>query len=125
MDLIVTTAAIPGRPSPKLISKAQVDGMKAGSVIVDLAAEGGGNCELTRPGEMVVVNGVRILGPLNLPAQLPYHASEMYARNVYNFLVPAIGKDGALAIDWDDEVFAQSALTHGGQVRHEPTAKLI
>jgi H+-translocating NAD(P) transhydrogenase subunit alpha len=71
------------------------------------------------------VHGVRILGPLNLPAQLPYHASEMYARNVYNFLAPAIAEDGALAIDWSDEVFAQSALTHGGQVRHEPTAKLI
>jgi NAD(P) transhydrogenase subunit alpha len=68
---------------------------------------------------------VRILGPLNLPAQLPYHASEMYARNVLNFLKPAIDKDGGLAIDWTDEVFAQSALTHDGQVRHEATAKLI
>jgi len=124
-DIVVTTAAIPGRPSPKLISKAQVEGMKAGAVIVDLAAEGGGNCELTKPGETVTVDGVRIIGPMNLPAQLPYHASEMYARNIFNFLKPAIDKDGALAIDWNDEVFAQSALTHDGQVRHEPTAKLI
>jgi proton-translocating NAD(P)+ transhydrogenase subunit alpha len=124
-DAVITTAAVPGRAAPKIVRKEAVARMKPGAVLVDLAAEGGGNCELTRPGEMVVVNGVRILGPLNLPAQLPYHASEMYARNVYNFLVPAIAKDGVLAIDWDDEVFAQSALTHGGQVRHEPTAKLI
>ena len=97
--------------------------MKPGAVIVDIAAETGGNCELTRAGETVTVDGVRIVGPVNLPAQLPYHASEMYARNVYNFLKPAIDKDGALAIDWNDEVFAQSALTHDGQVRHEPTGR--
>jgi H+-translocating NAD(P) transhydrogenase subunit alpha len=124
-DAVITTAAVPGRAAPRIVRKEAVARMKPGAVLVDVAAESGGNCELTRPGEMVVVNGVRILGPLNLPAQLPYHASEMYARNVYNFLAPAIGKDGALAIDWTDEVFAQSALTHGGQVRHEPTAKLI
>jgi NAD(P) transhydrogenase subunit alpha len=124
-DAVITTAAVPGRAAPRIVRKAAVARMKPGAVLVDLAAESGGNCELTRPGEMVVVDGVRILGPLNLPAQLPYHASEMYARNVYNFLAPAIGKDGALAIDWNDEVFAQSAVTHGGQIRHEPTAKLI
>jgi NAD(P) transhydrogenase subunit alpha len=124
-DALITTAAVPGRTAPRIVRKEAVARMKPGAVIIDLAAESGGNCELTRPGEMVVVNGVRIVGPLNLPAQLPYHASEMYARNVYNFLQPAIGKDGALAIDWNDEVFAQSALTHDGQVRHEPTAKLI
>ncbi len=124
-DAVITTAAVPGRAAPRIVRKEAVARMKPGAVLVDLAAESGGNCELTRPGEMVVVNGVRILGPLNLPAQLPYHASEMYARNVYNFLAPAIGKDGTLAIDWNDEVFAQSALTHSGQVRHEPTAKLI
>jgi NAD(P) transhydrogenase subunit alpha len=124
-DAVITTAAVPGRAAPRIVRKEAVARMKPGAVLVDLAAESGGNCELTRPGEMIVVNGVRILGPLNLPAQLPYHASEMYARNVLNFLKPAIDKDGGLAIDWTDEVFAQSALTHDGQVRHEATAKLI
>jgi NAD(P) transhydrogenase subunit alpha len=124
-DAVITTAAVPGRAAPRIVRKEAVARMKPGAVLVDLAAESGGNCELTRPGEMIVVNGVRILGPLNLPAQLPYHASEMYARNVLNFLKPAIDKDGGLAIDWNDEVFAQSALTHDGQVRHEATAKLI
>jgi NAD(P) transhydrogenase subunit alpha len=124
-DAVISTAAVPGRAAPRIIRKEAVARMKPGAVIVDVAAESGGNCELTKPGETVVVDGVRVTGPLNLPAQLPYHASEMYARNVYNFLKPAIDKDGALAIDWEDEVFAQSVLTHDGQVRHEPTAKLI
>jgi NAD(P) transhydrogenase subunit alpha len=99
--------------------------MKAGAVIVDLAAESGGNCELTRAGETVVHNGVKIVGPVNLAGQLAYHASEMYARNLYNFLKPAIDKSGALAIDWADEVFAQSCLTHDGQIRHEATRKAV
>ena len=124
-DAVISTAAVPGRKAPRIIRKEAVARMKPGAVIVDIAAETGGNCELTRPGETVTVDGVRIVGPVNLPAQLPYHASEMYARNVYNFLKPAIGKDGALAIDWNDEVFAQSALTHDGQVRHEATGRLI
>jgi len=124
-DAVISTAAVPGRKAPRIIRKEAVARMKPGAVIVDIAAETGGNCELTRAGETVTVDGVRIVGPVNLPAQLPYHASEMYARNVYNFLKPAIGKDGALAIDWNDEVFAQSALTHDGQVRHEATGRLI
>jgi H+-translocating NAD(P) transhydrogenase subunit alpha len=124
-DAVITTAAVPGRAAPRIIRREAVVRMKPGSVIVDIAADTGGNCELTRPGETVIADGVRVMGPLNLPAQLPYHASEMYARNVYNFLKPAIGEGGTLAIDWNDEVFAQSALTHDGQVRHEPTAKLI
>jgi NAD(P) transhydrogenase subunit alpha len=94
--------------------------MSAGAVIVDVAAESGGNCELTRPGETVEHQGVRIVGPANLPAGLPRHASEMYARNLYNFLKPAL-KDGALAIDWQGRVFAASVLTHAGEVRHAPT----
>jgi NAD(P) transhydrogenase subunit alpha len=98
--------------------------MKPGAVIVDLAAESGGNCELTRAGETVEVGGVRIVGPLNLPAQLARHASEMYARNLFNFLKPAI-HDGALAIDWDDQVFAETALTHAGEIRHAPTRQRI
>jgi NAD(P) transhydrogenase subunit alpha len=99
--------------------------MGSGSVIVDLAAESGGNCELTVAGETVVTgNGVKILGPQNLASDLARHASQMYARNLLNFLAPAL-KNGELAIDWQDEVFAQSVLTHDGAVRHAPTAKLL
>jgi NAD(P) transhydrogenase subunit alpha len=120
-DAVITTAAVPGRRAPRIVSRAAVERMKAGAVVVDLAAESGGNCELTRAGETLLHNGVKIVGPMNLPAQLPYHASEMYARNLYNFLRPAIDKSGALAIDWNDEVFAQSCLTHDGAIRHEAT----
>ena len=124
-DAVITTAAIPGRPAPKIISKAAVAAMSAGAVIVDLAAESGGNCELTVPGETAVSpNGVKILGPRNLPSDLARHASQMYSRNLLNFLQPAI-KNGELAIDWQDEVFAQSVLTHDGVVRHAATATLL
>lgn len=124
VDVIVTTAAVPGRKAPRIISKAMVEGMKAGSVIVDIAAEQGGNCELTRPGEIVEHQGVLIVGPVNLPGTLAYNASEMYSRNLYNFLHPALAK-GELAIDWGDEVFAQSCLTRDGVIRHEPTRKQV
>jgi H+-translocating NAD(P) transhydrogenase subunit alpha len=124
-DAVISTAAIPGRPAPRIISRAAVERMKAGAVIVDMAAESGGNCELTRAGQTVLHQGVKIVGPVNLPAQLAFHASEMYARNLYNFLKPALGKDAALAIDWQDEVFAQSCLTHAGAIKHEPTRKLV
>jgi NAD(P) transhydrogenase subunit alpha len=123
-DAVISTAAIPGRRAPRIISRAAVERMKAGAVIVDMAAESGGNCELTQAGHTVVHQGVKIVGPVNLPAQLAFHASEMYARNLYNFLKPALGKDAALAIDWQDEVFAQSCLTHAGAIKHEPTRKL-
>lgn len=123
-DVVVTTAAVPGRTAPRIISRAAVERMKPGAVIVDIAAESGGNCELTRAGETVSFNGVRIVGPVNLPSALAAHASEMYSRNLLNFLKPAVDK-GALAIDWQDEVFAQSCLTHEGAIRHEPTRKLI
>jgi len=124
-DIVISTAAIPGRAAPRIISKTAVAAMGAGAVIVDLAAESGGNCELTVAGETVVTeNGVKILGPRNLPSELARHASQMYARNLLNFLQPAI-KNGVLAIDWQDEVFAQSALTHDGQVKHAGTAKLL
>jgi len=124
-DAVITTAAIPGRTAPRIISKSAVAAMGEGAVIVDLAAESGGNCELTVAGETVVTpNGVKILGPRNLPSELARHASQMYARNLLNFLAPAV-KKGELAIDWQDEVFAQSVLTHDGQVRHAPTAKLL
>src|ERR1700686_5127480 len=124
-DAVISPAAIPGRRAPRIISRAAVERMKAGAVIVDMAAESGGNCELTQAGQTIVHQGVKIVGPVNLPAQLAFHASEMYARNLYNFLKPALGKDAALAIDWQDEVFAQSCLTHEGAIKHEPTRKLV
>lgn len=123
-DLVVTTAAVPGRPAPKLVSRATVERMKPGAVILDLGADSGGNCELTKPGETVVHQGVKIIGAVNLAATVPRHASEMYARNLLNFLQPAI-KDGQLAIDWEDEVFAGAVLTHAGEIRHEPTRKAL
>ena len=123
-NAVITTAAIPGRPAPKIVTAAMVENMKRGAVIVDLAAESGGNCELTHPGETYEHNGVVIDGPLNIPSNFPVPASEMYAKNLYNFLSPMI-KDGALNLDWDDEVIAKSALTRDGQVVHEPTRKLL
>ena len=123
-DCVISTAGVPGRPAPRIISRAAVERMKPGAVIVDLLAEGGGNCELTRAGETVEHGGVRIIGPINLPATVAYHASDMYARNLLNFIKPAF-KDGALAIDWNDEVFAASCVTHDGSIRHEPTRKLV
>jgi len=122
IDVIVTTAAIPGRRAPRIITAAMVAGMKPGAVIVDLAAETGGNCELTRPGETVVANGVSVVGPVNLPSQGAIHASEMYARNVFNFLSLMI-KDGALNLDWNDELIAQSCLTFDGTIKHEASRK--
>jgi NAD(P) transhydrogenase subunit alpha len=107
IDVVVCTAAVPGRPAPKIISTAMVSGMKPGSVIVDLAAETGGNCELTRPGETFDHDGVTIAGPLDLASSGALHASEMYARNVYNF-ASLLLKDGVLACDWDDELLAKT-----------------
>ena len=123
-DVVISTAAIPGRPAPKIISAAAVAAMKPGAVIVDLAAETGGNCELTKAGETVVVNHVKIVGPVNLPSALGRNASEMFARNLFNFISPAID-EGELKIDWEDEVFASSVLTHDGEIKHEPTRKAI
>jgi len=123
-DIVITTAAIPGRPSPKLISKAQVDGMKAGSVIVDLAAEGGGNCEYTQPGETIQVGQVTIVAPLNVPSLLGEHASELYAKNQLNLLELMI-KDQALKLDWEDEVIAKACLTHGGEIKNEAAKKAV
>lgn len=123
-DAVVTTAAVPGRPAPKIISRAAVERMRPGSVVIDIAAEQGGNCELTQAGETVNHNGVSIVGPVNVAASLAYNASEMYARNLLNFLKPALEK-GELKIDWNDEVFAQSCLTHEGVVKHEPTARAL
>jgi NAD(P) transhydrogenase subunit alpha len=123
-DVVITTAAVPGRPAPRIISKAAVEAMQPGSIIVDLGAESGGNCELTQPGETIVHHDVRIIGPLNLPAELPRHASEMYSRNLLNFIQPAI-QEGALSIDWEDEVFAGAVLTRDGEIIHAQTRDAI
>jgi NAD(P) transhydrogenase subunit alpha len=123
-NAVITTAAIPGRPSPKIITREMVEAMKPGAVVVDLAAEGGGNCELTEAGETVDHGGVLIDGPTNLPSSIPIHATEMYAKNLLNFLTPVL-KDGALELDWEDEVLLGSVLTHAGEVRHEPTREQL
>ncbi len=123
-DAVITTAAIPGRPSPKIIGKNVVDGMKSGAVIIDLAAEGGGNCELSEPGKTVHHASVTIHAPLNVPSQAPFHASEMYAKNLFNFLQPML-KEGEYEPDWEDEIIATSVLTHEGEIKHEPTRKLL
>lgn len=121
-DLVITTAQIPGRPAPVLITEAMVRSMRPGSVIVDLAAESGGNCELARAGEVVDAHGVRILGPTNLPSELAVHASQMYARNVAMLTLEMVEKEGGgLAIDLDNDVLGPACLTHGGEVRHQPT----
>jgi NAD(P) transhydrogenase subunit alpha len=118
-DIVVTTALIPGRPAPRLISKAMVESMKPGAIIIDLAAERGGNCELTKPGEVVEHGGVRISGPINLPGTVPVNASALYARNLITFLTPFIDKEaGELKIDWDDELVQGTLLTKDGKVVH-------
>ncbi len=117
VDVIVTTAAVPGRPAPKIITAAMVQGMRPGSVIVDLAAETGGNCELTKPGETIEAGGVSVAGPLNLASAGSVHASEMYARNVWNFVALFLG-DGSLNLDWDDELIARTCCAHAGEVRN-------
>ena len=117
-DLIITTAAIPGRASPKLISRAQVAGMKAGAVIVDLSAEGGGNCEDTRPGETATVGPVTIVAPLNVPSLLGEDASALYSKNQYNLLLLMM-KDNIVTIDWSDEILAKTVLTHDGALKNQ------
>ncbi len=119
IDLVVSTAAVPGRRAPLLITAAMVRGMKHGAVIVDLAAETGGNCELTRAGETVHADGVTILGPLNLPSSIPVHASQMLSRNVFTLLQHLL-RDGELRIDVADEITGAMAVTHAGEIRVTP-----
>ncbi len=123
-DVLITTAAVPGRPSPKIVTRAMVEGMRPGSVIVDLAAEGGGNCELSKPGKTARHKGVTVHAPLNVPSQVAFHATEMYAKNLYNFFQPML-HEGAIRLDWEDEIFAGAVVTHEGEIRHEPTRKLL
>ena len=125
MDVVITTAAVPGRKAPLLITADMARGMAPGSVIVDLAAERGGNCELTKPGEKVVDNGVSILGPVNLPASIPYHASQMYARNVSTFLKNMITKEGALNIDLADEITKETLVARDGKVANPRVEALL
>ena len=116
VDLVITTAQIPGRPAPRLIPEAVVRSMRPGAVIVDLAAENGGNCELTRAGETVRAHGVTVLAPMNLASTVPFHASQMFSRNVLALLHHLIGKDGALTIDPNDEITGAMLVTHAGKV---------
>jgi NAD(P) transhydrogenase subunit alpha len=120
-DVIITTAAVPGRPAPRLISAETVEQMAPGSVIVDLAAETGGNCELTQPGQVIEHNGVTIIGTTNLPSTLPIHASQMYAKNIQNLLGVLLNKDGALILNMDDDIVAGTVITKDGAVLHAGT----
>ncbi|MBI3682651.1 MAG: Re/Si-specific NAD(P)(+) transhydrogenase subunit alpha [Acidobacteria bacterium] len=123
-DVVITTAAVPGKRAPRLVTAEMVRRMSPGSVIVDLAAERGGNCELTRPGETVVENGVQILGPLNVPSGIPYHASQMYARNLAEFLKNIV-KNNELCIDKLDDIVRETLLTEGGKVVHPKVQALL
>jgi NAD(P) transhydrogenase subunit alpha len=124
-DIIITTAAIPGRKAPVLITKEMLPTMKPGSVIVDLAAETGGNVEGTEAGKTIVVNGVTIIGQLNLPSTMPFHASQMYSRNIQSLLGLMLKKDGTFDLNIGDDVIKGTVITHGGQVVHEATQKAM
>ncbi len=121
-DVVITTALVPGRPAPRLVTREAVEGMKAGSVIVDLAGEWGGNCELTEPGETVIRHDVKIVSPLNLPATMPEHSSQLFARNVLALLDLLIAEDGALKLDFEDEIVAGACVVREGEIVH-PGAK--
>jgi NAD(P) transhydrogenase subunit alpha len=123
-DVVITTALVPGRPAPKLVTAEMVEGMKPGSVIVDLAVEQGGNCELSELNKTVIKHGVKIIGEANLAASLPYDASTLFARNVLSLLM-LIAKGGTLKLDLNDEVIAGTLLTHNGEIIHAPTKDAI
>jgi NAD(P) transhydrogenase subunit alpha len=118
-DVVITTALVPGRPAPELVTADAVEGMKAGSVIIDLAGEAGGNCALTEPGQTIVRHDVRIVSPLNLPASMPEHASQLFARNVLALLELMIGEDGQLALDFDDEIISGACIVRNGEIVHQ------
>jgi len=127
-DVVITTALIPGKRAPILLTTEMVEAMQPGSVVVDLAAERGGNCELTRPDEIVVHKGVTIVGPSNPASLVPYHASQMYSKNITTFLMHLLGKEGAkqssLPINPDDEITRETLLTHHGNVVHARVREL-
>jgi NAD(P) transhydrogenase subunit alpha len=118
-DIVITTAQIPGRKAPVLITEDMVKTMKYGSVIVDLAAESGGNCELSEAGETVLAHGVQILGPSNLPTSIPVHSSQMYSKNIVTLISEFISDDGQLQLDFENDVVGPSTVTHGGEVQNE------
>ena len=124
-DVVITTAAIPGKKSPVLVTADMVKGMQPGSVIIDLAAERGGNCELTRANEVVVEHGVTILGPVNIPSDIPYHASQMYSKNLTTFLLHLIDKEGNFTLNTDDEITAGTLVTRDGKVVHPRVLDLL
>ncbi|HEX4363726.1 MAG TPA: NAD(P)(+) transhydrogenase (Re/Si-specific) subunit alpha, partial [Solirubrobacteraceae bacterium] len=124
-DVVITTALVPGRPAPRLVTAASVEKMKPGSVIVDLAGETGGNCELTVPGETVVRHDVTIVSPLNLPATMAEHSSSLYSRNVQSLLELLTGEDGALKLNFDDEIVAGACITRGGEIVHAGAKKTV
>jgi NAD(P) transhydrogenase subunit alpha len=115
-DVVITTALVPGRPAPKLVTAEAVEGMKPGSVIIDMAGETGGNCELTEPGQTVVKHDVKIVSPLNLPSSMPEHSSQLFARNVLSLLELLVGEDGALKLDFDDEIIAGACIVRDGEI---------
>src|SRR6185503_11289160 len=123
-DCVITTAAVPGRPAPKLLSEEMVTAMQPGSVVVDLAAETGGNCALTEPGQVVERNGVTIDGTLNLPSEMPFHASLLYANNVANLLLH-LAPGGELNLDFEDEITAGDCVTHDGQIINERVKEAV
>ncbi len=123
-DVVITTAAIPGKKAPIIITEEMVGRMKYGAVIVDMAAETGGNCALTQPGEHIIANDVNIHGPLNLPSRMPTHSSELYSRNIYNFISPFI-KEGNISFDWDDEVLNGSVLCRDGETVHASVKQVL
>jgi H+-translocating NAD(P) transhydrogenase subunit alpha len=133
MDIVITTALVPGRKAPQLVDKDMVESMKPGSVIVDLAAESGGNCELTEAGETVEHEGVRIVGPVNLPSTMPIHASQLYSRNMYNLIGHITEdhsedkdeKDLQLDLDFEDEITGETCIAHGGEILHGPTREAL
>src|SRR5207249_9703362 len=122
--VVITTAAVPGRKAPILITAEMISGMCSGSVIVDIAAERGGNCDLTRAGETVIHEGVTILGPLNLPSMVPYHASQMFATNVTAFLKLMV-RDGALNLNLDDEIVRETLVTNGNHIVHPRVSEVL
>jgi NAD(P) transhydrogenase subunit alpha len=124
-DVVITTAAVPGRKAPILITTEMAEAMMPGSVIVDIAAERGGNCELTRAGETVMHRGVSIVGAVHLPSRAPFHASQMYATNIVNLLKLIVNKEGALAMDRNDEIIRESLVTFGGAVVHPKIVQLL
>ncbi|MEA2340866.1 MAG: H+-translocating transhydrogenase subunit alpha [Solirubrobacteraceae bacterium] len=124
-DVVITTALVPGRPAPRLVTAEAVEGMKPGSVIVDLAGETGGNCELTEPGQVVVKHDVTIVSPLNIAADMPEHASQLYARNVQSLVELMLDDDGNLALDFEDEIIAGACVTRDGEIVHERARQTV